>query len=137
MASSSRPMPLLRKWMQVCKFRPSCSISKQRASCKLAPLTPELYLNATDIRYHRKSKDLPQLSSLGHFLKGSSATLGLNKVKDACEKIQNFGAFKDETGTTDVPDEEKCLVSIEDTLVDVKKDYAAAEKVLKKFYKDT
>lgn len=101
------------------------------------PPTPELYLNATDIRYPRKSKDLPQLSSLGHFLKGSSATLGLNKVKDACEKIQHFGAFKDETGTTDVRDEEKCLASIEDTLVDVKKDYAAAEKVLKKFYKDT
>lgn len=85
----------------------------------------------------RKRKDLPELSSLGHFLKGSSATLGLNKVKDACEKIQHFGALKDETGTTDVPDKEKCLASIKDTLVDVLKDYAAAEKVLKKFFRET
>ena len=30
---------------------------------------------------NRKEKDLAELSSLGHFLKGSSATLGLTKVK--------------------------------------------------------
>ena len=29
----------------------------------------------------RDKKDLAELSSLGHFLKGSSATLGLTKVK--------------------------------------------------------
>ena len=86
---------------------------------------------------HRESKDLSELSSLGHFLKGSSATLGLNKVKDACEKIQNYGAFKDETGNTMAVGEDKCLALIKDTLVDVKKDYAAAEKVLKKFYHDS
>jgi len=43
----------------------------------------------------REKKDgdyLKTLSELGHFLKGSSATLGLTKVKDSCEKIQHYGA---------------------------------------------
>lgn len=35
----------------------------------------------------RKDKDLTELSSLGHFLKGSSATLGLTKVK-VCEVLR-------------------------------------------------
>jgi len=81
-----------------------------------------------------KEKDLATLSSLGHFLKGSSATLGLTKVKDSCEKIQHYGQKKDEAGTADEPDEEKCLARIKDTLVAVKEEYAEVEKVLKKFY---
>lgn len=79
-------------------------------------------------------RDLPQLSSLGHFLKGSSATLGLTKVKDSCEKIQHFGQMKDEAGTTDEPDEAKCLAQIKETLAAVKEEYAEVEKVLKRFY---
>ncbi|KAI4276652.1 MAG: hypothetical protein L6R38_005597 [Xanthoria sp. 2 TBL-2021] len=34
----------------------------------------------------------------GLLLKGSSAILGPSKVKDACEKIQHYGAYNDETG---------------------------------------
>ncbi len=83
---------------------------------------------------NRKEKDLETLASLGHFLKGSSATLGLTKVKDSCEKIQHYGQKKDEDGTTDEPDEEKCLKRLEDTLKTVKEDYAEVEKVLRKFY---
>ncbi|CAG8958316.1 hypothetical protein HYFRA_00000672 [Hymenoscyphus fraxineus] len=81
-----------------------------------------------------KAKDLKQLSSLGHFLKGSSATLGLTKVKDSCEKIQHYGQKKDEAGTEDEPDEDKCLERIKDSLVQVKEEYAEVEKVLRKFY---
>lgn len=81
-----------------------------------------------------KAGDLPQLSSLGHFLKGSSATLGLTKVKDSCEKIQHYGQKKDEAGTADEPDEKKCLERIKATLIAVKEEYAEVEKVLKKFY---
>jgi len=81
-----------------------------------------------------KAKDLAQLSSLGHFLKGSSATLGLTKVKDSCEKLQHYGQKKDAAGTTDEPDEEKCLERIKETLVAVKEEYAEVEKVLKRFY---
>jgi len=81
-----------------------------------------------------EKKDLPTLSSLGHFLKGSSATLGLTKVKDSCEKIQHYGAQKDEAGTEDEPDEKKCLDRIKETLVAVKEEYIDVEKVLRKFY---
>jgi len=81
-----------------------------------------------------KSRDLSQLSSLGHFLKGSSATLGLTKVKDGCEKIQHYGAKKDDTGTKDEPSEDICLRRIKETLALVREQYEDVEKVLKRFY---
>lgn len=37
------------------------------------------------------SKNLDQLSSLGHYLKGSAAALGLVKISTQCERIQNYG----------------------------------------------
>ncbi|KAH0543943.1 hypothetical protein FGG08_001844 [Glutinoglossum americanum] len=80
------------------------------------------------------SGDLSQLSSLGHFLKGSSATLGLTKVKDSCEKIQHYGAKKDDTGTRDEPSDDVCLRRIRDALALVREEYNEVEKVLKRFY---
>jgi len=81
-----------------------------------------------------EAKDLAQLSSLGHFLKGSSATLGLTKVKDSCEKIQHYGQKKDAAGTSDEPDEKKCLERIKTTLKAVKEEYAEVEATLRKYY---
>lgn len=81
-------------------------------------------------------RDLDKLSQLGHFLKGSSATLGLIKVKDACEKIQHLGAGKDETGTVDEPDKTTSLGSIKQTLKTVKKDFGEVQTVLEKFYRE-
>ncbi|KAF2090266.1 histidine containing phosphotransmitter protein [Saccharata proteae CBS 121410] len=83
-----------------------------------------------------EEKDLNQLSQLGHFLKGSSATLGLTKVKDSCEKIQHFGANKDETGTHDEPDDEVCLKNLKKIIEQAKTEFRDVEKVLKKFYHD-
>lgn len=37
------------------------------------------------------ANNLSELSTLGHFLKGSSASLGLEKVQASCEKIQHYG----------------------------------------------
>jgi osomolarity two-component system phosphorelay intermediate protein YPD1 len=82
----------------------------------------------------RDEKDLPELSSLGHFLKGSSATLGLIKVKDGCEKIQHFGASMDETGTLAQPDEETSLRAIKKTLDEVVVAYRQVEKLLRRYY---
>lgn len=82
----------------------------------------------------REEKKLSDLSSLGHFLKGSSATLGLSKVKEACEKIQHYGAGKDETGTADEPDQSTSLKNIEKTLTQVKVDYKEVEVFLRRFY---
>jgi osomolarity two-component system, phosphorelay intermediate protein YPD1 len=84
----------------------------------------------------RKNKDLAGLSSKGHFLKGSSATLGFTKIRDECEKIQNYGRKKDETGTNDEPDEEKLLRLIEEAVNEVKRAYNVVEALMKKFYND-
>jgi len=86
---------------------------------------------------HLEDKDLAQLSALGHFLKGSSATLGLTKVKDSCEKIQHFGARKDETGQLDEPDDELSLRRLGDTIKLAKQEFHDVEKVLRKFYHDS
>lgn len=84
----------------------------------------------------REKKDLAQLSALGHFLKGSSATLGLTKVKDSCEKIQHFGAHKDETGNEDLPEDEKCLANCKETIAQAKTEFKEVEVALRKFYRD-
>jgi len=46
-------------------------------------------------------EQLEFLSGRGHFLKGSSAALGLLKVRDSCETLQNLGKCKD--GSKDIP----------------------------------
>ncbi|KAK3713653.1 Phosphorelay intermediate protein [Vermiconidia calcicola] len=83
-----------------------------------------------------ESRDLEQLSALGHFLKGSSATLGLTKVKDSCEKIQHFGAHKDESGAKDEPSDQVCLDNCKKTISDAKKQFSEVEAALKRFYRD-
>lgn len=82
---------------------------------------------------NREAKDLEELSKLGHFLKGSSATLGLTKVKDSCEKIQRYGKMENEDGTPE-KDEELCLSRVTDTLASLKTEYTEAETALKKFF---
>lgn len=81
-----------------------------------------------------EKRDLAQLSSLGHFLKGSSATLGMTKVKDSCEKIQHFGANKSADGSKDVPDDDECLKNLKEIIAQAKKEFADVEKKLKQFY---
>lgn len=81
-----------------------------------------------------KKKNLASLSDKGHFLKGSSATLGFTKIKDECEKIQHWGKKKDETGTLDEPDEAKLLRLIADSLLEAKKAYKVVEALMKKYY---
>ncbi|KAI0542128.1 hpt domain-containing protein [Xylaria digitata] len=83
-----------------------------------------------------QSRDLDELYRLGHYLKGSSATVGLTKVKDSCEHIQRYGKRENVDGTPE-PDEELCLARIKSTLKTVKSEYAEAEKILKKFFDST
>jgi len=87
----------------------------------------------------REKKDggyLKTLSELGHFLKGSSATLGLTKVKDSCEKIQHYGSMKDETGTKDITEKES-QEKLKTIIAQAKTEFAEVKEVLEKFYKDT
>lgn len=117
----------------VSSSRPSRHSTRWRLPCKSAHRIPHASLH-TNPYSHSEKKELDVLSSLGHFLKGSSATLGLTKVKDSCEKIQHYGQKKDEAGTTDVTDEEECLRKVKETLAAVREEYAEVEKVLRKFY---
>lgn len=58
----------------------------------------------------------------------------MTNVKDACEKIQHYGAGKDESGSTDEPDEKVSLKKIDTTLKEVKVEYAKVEKFLRRYY---
>ncbi|KAI0601882.1 hpt domain-containing protein [Biscogniauxia mediterranea] len=81
-----------------------------------------------------ETKNLDELYRLGHFLKGSSATLGLTKVKDSCEKIQRYGKKENVDGTPE-DDEALCLTRITETLKTVKAEYADVEATLRDFFK--
>ena len=81
------------------------------------------------------SGDCTKLSSLGHFLKGSSATLGVTKVQDSCESIQHYGDLRDnKTGKVLTPD--VALSKISASLKEAKEEYKVAEIWLKKWYSD-
>ena len=80
-----------------------------------------------------KSEDLAKLSRLGHFLKGSSAALGVQKVQASCEKIQHYGQLRDEEKGEDLTTEE-ALKKIESLLGTVKSEYGTAESALKAWY---
>ena len=81
----------------------------------------------------RAKKDLVELSSLGHFLKGSSAALGVFKVQSSCEKIQNFGQLRDDSGPIT---EAEAIAKIRESILRAKKEYGIAEGWLKAFLKD-
>lgn len=80
-----------------------------------------------------ESSELEKLSSLGHFLKGSSATLGLVHVRDGCEKIQRYGKNENLDGSSE-PDSKLCLERITEAIETVKKDYYEVKKALEKYY---
>jgi len=80
-----------------------------------------------------EAKDLEDLSSLGHFLKGSSATLGFNKIRDSCNVIQQYGHGLNVDGTNE-PNKEVCLKKITEALSKVKVDTEELEKQMKKFF---
>ncbi|KXN74539.1 HPT domain-containing protein, partial [Conidiobolus coronatus NRRL 28638] len=82
-----------------------------------------------------KTEDLPELSRKGHFLKGSSAALGLKNLKNICEKIQHLGSNKDELGITDISQEE-ALSRIKSSLKAVKEEYERAESYLRELYEE-
>ncbi|KAG0318395.1 hypothetical protein BGZ99_005709 [Dissophora globulifera] len=72
---------------------------------------------------------------LGHFLKGSSAALGLTKVKESCEKLQHYGNCMDAKGEAKITnDEAKTLIKL--LLVEMRKEYDEARDYLEQFYEE-
>lgn len=82
-----------------------------------------------------KEKDLGTLSSLGHFLKGSSASIGFVRVSASCAAMQNLGNKKNEDATEDL-DAESALKKCADLLEVLKVEQDKAEKWLADFYKE-
>lgn len=83
---------------------------------------------------NRANGDLPKLSSLGHYLKGSSATLGFIKLKDECEKIQNYGNMKDATGERDQTDADLALSKIQESVANAEKHYKVVKPLMISYY---
>ncbi|KAK7048158.1 signal transduction histidine kinase [Favolaschia claudopus] len=80
-------------------------------------------------------ENLPELSSLGHFLKGSSAALGISKVQAGCEKMQYYGELRDGAAGKELTSTE-ALDKIKATLLAAKDQHAAAEQWFKKWFKE-
>jgi len=80
-----------------------------------------------------ESKNLKDLSDLGHFLKGSSAALGVERVQACCERIQHAGKLRDEESGTTLTESE-ALTLITDLLDNVKKYYPEARDQLDSFF---
>lgn len=90
------------------------------------------FFTLTCLSAFRTDKDLVKLSELGHFLKGSSAALGVFKVQSSCEKIQNFGRLRNDDVTIT---EAEAIVKIRESILRAKKEYKVAEGWLKGFLK--
>lgn len=72
---------------------------------------------------------------MGHFLKGSSATIGLVKIRDSCEKIQRYGKKENLDGTPGATDDASWLKLIGGELLSVRRCVNEANRALKEFYK--
>jgi len=79
-------------------------------------------------------KNLQELSKKGHFLKSSSAVLGLKKVKNQCEFIQHYGNKKDIAHSKDLTQDE-AIVLLTSTLTQLETAYSEAKTYLIRFYK--
>lgn len=85
-------------------------------------------LAMTDLPAHSAARSLPDLSSLGHFLKGSSAALGVARVQASCTRIQHLGTNDARADPADA------LAEIARVLARVKREYAAAERWLRAWF---
>ncbi|ORY33703.1 signal transduction histidine kinase [Naematelia encephala] len=81
------------------------------------------------------AKDLPKLSGLGHFLKGSSAALGIIRVQASCEKMQHYGHLRDEEAGEPLKADE-ALKRIKELLEKCKADYEDAKKWMEELYEE-
>ncbi|KAG0078656.1 hypothetical protein BGZ92_001371 [Podila epicladia] len=81
------------------------------------------------------SNNFSELSRLGHFFKGSSAALGLTKIKDSCEKLQNLGNLRDAEDANPIPSSED-ETGVRELLGQIRKEYEEVETFLKLFYED-
>ncbi|KAK4049278.1 Phosphorelay intermediate protein [Microbotryomycetes sp. JL201] len=83
-----------------------------------------------------QARDLDTLSRKGHFLKGSSAALGLQRVQRTCEQMQHVGQRKDESGDHgELLSEDEALKRSRALLERVKREQEEAKEWLEAFFK--
>ena len=80
-------------------------------------------------------KDLNNLNNLGHFLKGSSATLGLQRIAWICEIIQNLGKRQSIENIPEDSDDQVYRDAIAVTLDQARHEFILARKELSYYYK--
>ncbi|KAF9189969.1 hypothetical protein BGZ51_008681 [Haplosporangium sp. Z 767] len=88
-----------------------------------------------DMEAALSNQDFPQLARLGHFLKGSCAALGMIKVKETCEKLENYGHLKDSEGIN-VITETEAETRIRELLTQVRVENEEAENYLGPYCED-
>ncbi|KNZ45591.1 hypothetical protein VP01_7g31 [Puccinia sorghi] len=82
---------------------------------------------------NRTGGDLITLSRKGHFLKGSSAALGLNRVKASCEKMQHYGNKKKANGEGTLSEAE-AMEKCKSLLNQLKEEQKLSKAWLERFY---
>ncbi|KXN88151.1 Multistep phosphorelay regulator 1 [Leucoagaricus sp. SymC.cos] len=80
-----------------------------------------------------KEKQLATLSDKGHFLKGSSAAIGLSMVRESCEEIQNYGNLRNKANEAAITREE-ALKLIGEVLTRVRVEYEEVKTWLEEFF---
>lgn len=80
-------------------------------------------------------KNFQEVSGLGHFLKGSSSALGLQRIAWACERIQNYGKKSEYSINKYNENSDDCLRLISESLILAKNEFEAAKKELSNYYK--
>lgn len=82
-------------------------------------------------------ENLKKLSSIGHYLKGSAAALGLQKVQNQCERIQNYGkmeAFDNDPMAINAKSIEDWFNCCNEAYKLVRKYYNESKDLLSKFF---
>ncbi len=85
--------------------------------------------------FNSQEQSLSALSSLGHYLKGSSAALGVARVQATCEKIQHYGQRRDEEKKIDLS-EKVALEKITECLRRGRVEYKEAKELLQAWYRE-
>lgn len=92
-----------------------------------------------------EAKDLDKLSSLGHYLKGSAAALGLTTIAEQCERIQNYGHKnnfdnvklpKKDGEELDADSDEYWVRLIEDAMEKAQAGFLKSKKALDEYFED-
>ncbi|GAA5930084.1 Ypd1p [Sporobolomyces koalae] len=99
------------------------------------------YISQAETTFHEieealTAKDLDALSRKGHFLKGSSAALGLQRVQHSCEAMQHIGKRKSSSGDGPEVSEDEALKRCKALLKRLRKEQEEAKEWLEAFYKE-